>query len=154
MVGHFGGGGQKRQHIGAALRHHGHLGQVCPGLLHLHHAGDKLCLRRRFPEVVAGTYDLCPGGVGVFDQPGQIGPGGEEFNVDQISTICIENGTNITEVFFMRQADIAALGFCAEGDEKKLILQGNTQLCRTARNCTEIFCTLKQVNAPFHAIRT
>ena len=46
----------------------------------------------------------------------------------------------------------AALGFCAEGEKKQLILQGNTELRGAVHDSRKVFCTFKAIDAPFHTI--
>ena len=73
-------------------------------------------------EIVAGTHHRSPGGVGFFDQRGKLCACGEKFNVDQIGAVGGKNDADKMKILFVRQSDFAALGLCAEGEKKQLIL--------------------------------
>ena len=151
-VGHFSGGSQKLQHIGTALGHHSQLGQVGTGSLHGNHTAHQFGARRRFMEVVAGTHHCSPGGVGFFDQRGKLCARSEKFNVDQIGAVGGKNGADKMKILFVGQSDFTAFGFCAEGEKKQLILQGNTELRGAVHDSRKVFCTFKAIDAPFHTI--
>ena len=151
-VGHFSGGSQKLQHVGAALGHHSQFGQIGTGPLHGNHTAHQFGARRRFMEVVAGTHHCSPGGVGFFDQRGKLCARSEKFNVDQIGAVGGKNGADKMKILFVGQSDFTAFGFCAEGEKKQLILQGNTELRGAVHDSRKVFCTFKAIDAPFHTI--
>ena len=90
--------------------------------------------------------------VGFFDQRGKLCARSEKFNVNQIGAVGGKNGADKMKILFVGQSDFAALGLCAEGEKKQLILQGNTKLCGTVHDGGKVFCTFKAIDAPFHTI--
>ena len=127
MVCHLSGGGQQLQHIAAAPGHYGQLGQVGSGLLHLYHAGDEFCPGRGFGKIVAGAHYRHPGRMCLLYQCGQVCPGGEELDVQQVGAVSVEDQAQKGKVFLMGERLLAALCLGTEGHQQKLVPQGDPQ---------------------------
>ena len=154
-VGHFSGGSQKLQHVGATLRHHSQFGQIGTGPLHGNHAAHQLGARRRFMEVVAGTHHCSPGGAGpvieVFrDRIEVTNPGTPLVDIDRI----IDNpprSRNEKLASLMRR-----LGLCEElgtGWDKIVIKCESEQLpAPLIQTFTDSTRVTLYANAPFASI--
>jgi len=149
---HLSGGGQQLQHIAAAPGHYGQLGQVGSGLLHLHHAGDEFCPGRGLGKIVAGTHHCDSGGMCLLHQLGQVCPGGEELDVQQVGAVGVEDQMQKGKVFRMGERLLAALCLGTEGHQQKLVPQGDPQFLYAAGNGSGGLKALEPVCPPFHTI--
>ena len=68
----------------------------------------------------------------LLHQLGQVCPGGEELDVQQVGTVSVEDQVQKGKVFGMRERLLAALCLGAEGDQQKLVPQGDPQLLYAA----------------------
>ena len=88
----------------------------------------------------------------LLHQLGQVCPGGEEFNIQQVGAVGVEDQAQKGKVLRVGERLLTALRFCAEGHQQQLVPQDDPQLCQTAGNSTGGTGTFKIVHAPFHTI--
>ena len=88
----------------------------------------------------------------LLHQLGQVCPGGEEFNIQQVSTVGVKDRVEQIGVFRVTQCEFSALCLRAEGHQQQLVPQDDPHLCQTAGNSTGGTGTFKMVHAPFHTI--
>ena len=153
MVGHLCGRCQQLEDIGPAGWHNGQLGQVGTGVLHGDHSGDQFSARRRLLEIVAGTDDLQPGGVRLFDESGQGITSREELNIQQVGTAGVTDSFTESRILLRCRGHFAALGLGAEGDEQKHFAQRISQTVQAVGKCSSIQSIFKPVDTPFNTIR-
>ena len=90
--------------------------------------------------------------MGLLHQEGQVCPGGEELNVQQVGAVGVQHQLQELPVFSRGQGYLSALCLGAEGHQQQLVLQGDPQLCQTAGYCAGRPGVIEMVYAPFHTI--
>ena len=88
----------------------------------------------------------------LLHQLGQVCPGGEELDVQQVGAVSVEDQAQKGKVFLMGERLLAALCLGTEGHQQKLVPQGDPQFLYAAGDGSGGLKALEPVCPPFHTI--